>query len=237
MIEFDPFSESYFDDPFSIYKQLRAEAPRLYLEQSDTFFLSRFEDIWDAVSNPLMSHRRGTTSMELLLGQPRHEVALSSMIPPAHTELRKLLAPHFMPRAVRRLAPATAAFTTQLFDEALERGHADANTDLARRVSARVAFMILGLPDEDADAAGAQVTATFDREEDTKGDTSAAHAARADLNEYLACILEERRRKPRPGGLIEDLLSFRFEIHRKPSQYRPPQYHSSITQNSHILGN
>jgi cytochrome P450 len=116
-----------------------------------------------------------------------------------------------MPRAVRRLAPATAAFTTQLFDEALERGHADANTDLARRVSARVAFMILGLPDEDADAAGAQVTATFDREEDTKGDTSAAHAARADLNEYLACILEERRRKPRPGGLIEDLLSFRFE--------------------------
>jgi cytochrome P450 len=211
MIEFDPFSEAYFDDPFRIYKQLRDEAPCLYMEQYDTFFLSRFEDIWDAVSNPLMSHRRGTTSMELLLGQPRHEVALSSMVPPAHTELRRALAPHFMPGAVRRLEPRAREFTEQIFDEAMERDGADANTELGRRLSARVAFMILGLPLEDAEMAGDKVTATFDREEGVQGDTDTAQDARGDLNQYLASMLEERRRKPQAGGLVEDLLAFRFE--------------------------
>jgi cytochrome P450 len=211
MIEFDPFSEAYFDDPFSVYKQLRDEAPCLYMEQYDTFFLSRFQDIWDAVSNPLMSHRRGTTSMELLLGEPRHEVALSSMVPPAHTELRGVLARHFMPGAVRRLEPRAREYTEQIFDEAMERGSADANTELGRRLSARVAFMILGLPLEDADMAGDKVTATFDREAGVQGDTETAQDARGDLNEYLASMLEERRRKPQPGGLLEDLLAFRFE--------------------------
>ena len=63
MLSFDPFSERYFDDPFPIYARLRDKTPALYMEEYDCFFLSRFQDVWDAVSNPAFSHRRGTTSM------------------------------------------------------------------------------------------------------------------------------------------------------------------------------
>ena len=43
MVDFDPFSESYYDDPFPIYARMRADAPALYLEKYDCFFLSRFQ--------------------------------------------------------------------------------------------------------------------------------------------------------------------------------------------------
>ena len=43
MLEFDPFAEAYYDDPFPIYRRLRDEAPDFYLEELDCFFLSRFD--------------------------------------------------------------------------------------------------------------------------------------------------------------------------------------------------
>ena len=87
MVEFDPFSESYFEDPFPIYKQLRDEAPAFYHEELDCYFLSRFGDIWEAVNSGHFSHRKGTNSQDLLVGKPPN-LALSSMVPPARSATR-----------------------------------------------------------------------------------------------------------------------------------------------------
>ena len=206
MLDFDPFAEELFDDPFPIYRRLRDEAPDLYLERYDCFFLSRFEDVWRAVSDPSFSHRRGTTSMELLLGQPTHNSALSSLAPPAHTELRGQLAPAFLPGAVRRIEPRARKLVRGFLDEVLPRGEFDAVGDLALRLSARVAFLILGLPLADADEAATQVGASFDRTQGVRGPTEIAAEARERLQEYIAAALEERRRRPRGEGLIEVLL-------------------------------
>jgi hypothetical protein len=40
VIEFDPYSETLFADPFPTYKKLCDEAPDLYLKPYDCFFLS-----------------------------------------------------------------------------------------------------------------------------------------------------------------------------------------------------
>ena len=56
MIDFDPFSEAYYDDPFAVYRTLREEAPAYHHEGLDCYFLSRFEDIWSAVASGDFSH-------------------------------------------------------------------------------------------------------------------------------------------------------------------------------------
>ena len=56
MLSFDPFSERYFDDPFPIYARRRDKTPALYMEEYDCFFLSRFQDVWDAVSKHCRPH-------------------------------------------------------------------------------------------------------------------------------------------------------------------------------------
>lgn len=212
MLSFDPFSERYFDDPFPIYAQLRDKAPALYMEEYDCFFLSRFQDVWEAVSNPAFSHRRGTTSMELLLGNTDlHQRALSGLVPPEHTALRQALSPAFSPRATRRLEADTQALAARFLDERLAEGGLDVVSDLALRLSVRVAFRILGLPLADADTVAVQVGQTFDRQEGTQGNTDTGRRATRDLREYLRERVEERRRRGGGADLIDTLLAFRWE--------------------------
>ena len=213
MLEFDPYAEEYFDDPFAVYRRLRDEAPDYYHRELDCFFLSRFEDIWQAVSSGHFSHRQGTNSGDLLIGKPP-KLALSSMVPPRHTALRKLLYPHFSPSSTRALEPFVRGLAREFVREGLEQGEIDANTGLARRISSRVAFRIIGLPLEDADRAAALVASGFDRSAGVKGATNTAMQAQASLQDYLGDAVAERRRRPGPGDLLDRLIA--FEIDGRP---------------------
>ena len=44
MVHYDPFAEENLADPYPIYRTLRDEAPGYYVEEFDSWFLSRFED-------------------------------------------------------------------------------------------------------------------------------------------------------------------------------------------------
>ena len=215
MLEFDPFSETYFDDPFSVYKQLRDEARAYYHEDLDCYFLSRFEDIWEAVNSGHFSHRKGTNTQDLLAGKPPN-LALSSMTPPRHTALRKALWPFFSPRATRALEPAVRKNAARLIDEAILRGRVDANGELGRRISVRVAFEIIGLPESDADRAAELVGKAFDRSPDVKGPNRQALEAQEELHGYLQGKISERIEKPGRGGLLDTLIAYEFEGERLP---------------------
>ncbi len=44
-VEFDPFSDEYFDDPTEVYRRLRDEAPVYFSERYGFYALSRFADV------------------------------------------------------------------------------------------------------------------------------------------------------------------------------------------------
>ena len=50
MVDYHPFSQKVIDDPHSVYARLREEAPCFYVEDWDTFALSRF-DPWSIINN------------------------------------------------------------------------------------------------------------------------------------------------------------------------------------------
>lgn len=215
MVEFDPFAESYFDDPFPVYRRLRDEARAYYHEELDCYFLSRFDDIWEAVSSGHFSHRKGTNTQDLLAGKPPN-LALSSMTPPRHTALRKVLWPFFSPGRTRALEPLVREHAARFIEEGVERGSIDANGELGRRISVRVAFAIIGLPEADADRAADLVGLAFDRSPEVKGPNQRALDAQAELHAYLSDQIEARRKTPGDGELLDALIAYEFEGERLP---------------------
>ena len=217
MVEFDPFSESYFDDPFSVYREMRDEEPALYLEKYDCFFLSRFADVWEAVSDHRFSHRRGTNSQDLLVGRMPQR-ALSNLIPPEHTGLRKTLAPYFTANSAKRLEPRVREFTRALLADFRDRGEFDVIADFASRVAARVTFSLIGLPIGDVDRILAEIAAVFDRVPGTDGPTQTALDASTRIQTYLSDVVRERMARPGEGDLLADLVRFEWNGHHYPAE-------------------
>ena len=104
-VEFDPFSEEFFNEPYELYGRLRDEAPVYYSEQYGFYALSRFADV-------LAAHRdwEGFSSahgVELFtLSKEPEEIAsyrnIIMMDPPEHDRFRALVSRVFTPRAVLR---------------------------------------------------------------------------------------------------------------------------------------
>jgi len=208
---YHPFSEALFDDPWPVYGRLRDEAPAYYLEEFDCWFLSRFEDVWNAAGDRRFLAGGGVTTLELLLGQrfPTPGTPFASLDPPRHTELRRLLAPAFLPAAARALEGPTRELARRFLDEELPKGELDLVGDLAMRVSVRVACLILGIPQEDADLLCGAVNQSFQREPGQRGQTEAGQAAGERMRDYLAKTVHERRQgRQRGEGLIDRMLDF-----------------------------
>src|SRR2546425_4378186 len=92
-VEFDPFSEEYFNDPTEMYRRLRDEAPVYFSERYGFYALSRFADVvaahrdWQAFSS---SHG---VDLDSLSTDPELIQGLRNIImmdPPAHDRLRAL---------------------------------------------------------------------------------------------------------------------------------------------------
>ena len=51
MVDYDPFSPVAMQDPYPTYRELREHAPVYRLESYDAWALSRFEDVWQVISD------------------------------------------------------------------------------------------------------------------------------------------------------------------------------------------
>src|SRR6202045_118886 len=91
-MEFDPYSDSFFDDPYDPYRWMRDEAPVYYSERWDFHALTRYEDVvaahrdWETFSSAYgvtldaLSMRTKFKGLNMLI----------LMDPPEHERLRKL---------------------------------------------------------------------------------------------------------------------------------------------------
>jgi cytochrome P450 len=151
-VEFDPFSEEFFNDPTDVYRRLRDEAPVYYSERYGFYALSRFADVlaahrdWEAFSS---AH-----GIELfLLSKDPEEVRsyrnIIMMDPPEHDRFRALVSRVFTPRAVMALEPMIREVIRDFLDPQDDAREFDAVADFAAPFPVEVISRMLGVPEAD----------------------------------------------------------------------------------------
>jgi len=150
-VEFDPFSDEYFNDPSEVYRRLRDEAPVYYSEKYGFYALSRFADVvaahrdWQGFSSA-----HGIDLFTLAKNDPELVASYRSIImmdPPEHDRLRALVSRVFTPRAIASLEPMIREVISSFLDPLDDASEFDAVADLAGPFPIEVISRMLGVPE------------------------------------------------------------------------------------------
>ncbi len=218
-MEYDPFSHEVMADPWPAYARLRREAPVYYHEKYDTWFLSRFEDVWNATRSDLFSAERGVTpEMVLLKSPPPPEPVFSMLDMPRQRDYRRLLAPAYTRRSVAALEDRVRVLARELLAPLLERGRFDVYRDLANPLATRVIAELIGLPADEAQSLRDGVERFFSREPGQVGTSPAGAAEQLRVFTRLGEIVGERMASGRTGGDDHISVYLRGEVEgRRPT--------------------
>jgi len=198
-LEYHPYSNQIFEDPYPVYEWMRAEKPAYYVEEYDAWFLSRFEDIWRV--GPDWKHfsaQEGTTPTHLLSKDTPLNLSFASMDPPQHSKYRAQVSEHFKPKAVAALEPKIRAVVKGLVDDFGPRGECDLVQDFAAQVSVRGALSVAGLPLELAPDASGWVNGIFHRRDGHRGTTEVGQQAMRDM--FFAILEHVKAARKDPAG-------------------------------------
>ena len=167
-IEFDPFSEEFFNDPYELYRQLRDEAPVYHSEKYGFYALSRFADVlaahrdWEAFSSA-----HGIELFMLLHADPEEIRSYRSIImmdPPEHDRFRALVSRVFTTRAISALEPMIRDVIRGFLDPVANATEFDAVADFAAPFPVEVISRMMGVPEEDRQAIRHRIDLTLHRE-------------------------------------------------------------------------
>jgi cytochrome P450 len=202
-LEYNPFSLEFHEDPLPVYERMLEEMPVYYNEQYDFWAFFRFEDVRAAA----LDHDTYLSFEGIDLDDTGKQAGagnLPDIDNPRHDQLRGIVQRHFMPRSIAKLEEDVTSVTSSLVDRFIDRGTADIAQELSWPIPYQVFFNILGLPVDgpERDQLIEWSHLLKDRAPGSPELTPIALKATREFREYMATLLEERRRAPR-----EDLLT------------------------------
>jgi len=196
-VEFDPFSDAFFANPYETYRWMRDEAPVYHSERWDFYALSRYDDVvaahrdWETFSSAY-----GVTLDALSL---RHRFDTNMMIimdPPEHDRLRKLVRQVFTRRAIADLEPLVTQVITGFMDELAGKDSFDIVADFAALFPVEVISSMLGIPDGERQQIRLWTDEFLHREQNDPNITESGLVASLAMHEYLLNLAREKRRSP-----------------------------------------
>ncbi len=203
-VEFDPFSEEFFDDPREIYARLRDEAPVYRSERYGFYALSRFDDVCEAHKDwPSYSSAFGT-DLNLLSQHSRDAVPpmILFMDPPEHDRLRALVSRVFTPRAMTALEPMIREVVEGLLDDLDGAARFDAVADWSALFPVEIISRMLGVPAADRQRIREWLDLSLHREPGEVRPSAEGTEAAIAMGTYFYELTVERRRAPR-----DDMIS------------------------------
>jgi cytochrome P450 len=111
----DVFSESFREDPYPFYSELRRDRPVYQEPRYGGYLLTRFDDVLEALIDPTtFSSAKGPGPMPS--ATMSSAAALPATDPPHHDQLRALVSRGFTPRRVAESEPRIEALARELVD-------------------------------------------------------------------------------------------------------------------------
>lgn len=213
MVHYDPYSDQILDDPQPVYRQLRDESPAHFIEEFDTWFLSRFADIWRAGNDhQSFKTKNGTTPGHLLTHDTPPTMSLNAYDPPRHTAMRAQVKNLFTPNGIKPVRPHIEQVTKECMDEMVERGGGDLVQDFAAKISVTGACIVGGLPLEIRDKGIEWVNNVMHRRDGHRGGTEVGAEAGKEMFFYCLDYTKKMRKNPEKAtGALHTLLTTEVE--------------------------
>ena len=149
VVEFDPFSSTFFDDPYDMYRSLRDEAPVYFNDRYGFYALSRYDDVVAAHKDWQTYSSSHGVDLNMLTSDPAMAASMRSIImmdPPAHDTFRALVSRVFTPRAIAGLEPMVREVVGGYCDAIGDRDAFDAVGDLSGPFPVEVISIMMGIP-------------------------------------------------------------------------------------------
>ncbi len=203
-IEFDPYSATYFNDPYDLYRRMRDERPVLHNASIGFYALSRWADVVDAERDwATYSSAYGIELDSLTRGEIMHDYeSLIMMDPPKHDRLRALVSRVFTARAISGLEPMVRGVITGFLDGLDGRDEVDLLSDFAAYFPVEVISRMLGVPAEGRQQVRLWLDEVLTREVGQTDVSEANSAAMVAMGTYFYELAAEKRANP-----TDDMLS------------------------------
>lgn len=222
--EFDPFSAEVVANPDFYYKELRDKHPVHYSDQYDTYFFSRFNDVWEVLrigDNTFLATETNLPTAEYLRthrnnGAPPfasiNPMAPGPTLPSPYYEKMRLahIAP-LLPKSVAALGEFIRELARKQLNEMLPRRKFDLSADYAAVVSARVICHLFGLPLSVADQVLRNVVEIGRYKPGKEGINLSTFFS--EMQQHIVPAIQARRAAGADGSnrLIDGLIEYRTE--------------------------
>jgi len=210
-LEFDPYSQVFFDDPYELYRRMRDDAPVYRNDHYGFYALSRYEDVvtahrdWrtftsthgitiDVLTDPSSVGPAGNSE-----GAPGQIIFMD---PPDHDRMRNLVSRVFTPKAIADLGPMIRRLINHYLDRAIEAGTGsgtagfDAVADFSAPFPVEVISTMLGIPEGDRQQIRHWTDTMLSREPGNPKPTDAGMEAAMNQGMYVYALAQEKRRSP-----------------------------------------
>lgn len=146
---YDPFDFDIDDDPYPVWKRMRAEAPLYFNDKYNFYALSRYDDVARGLPD-WQTYRsgRGTTADILFSGIDVPPGILLFEDPPLHDLHRRLLSRVFTPRRMLAVEGLVRDFCSRALDPLRDADRFDLVLDLGAIMPMRTIGYLLGIPEQ-----------------------------------------------------------------------------------------
>src|ERR1019366_1423870 len=198
-LEFDPFSDEYFDSPYDLYRRMRDESPVYFNEQYGFWALFRHEDVcaahkdWQTFSS---SHGVDLSTLNTDPDIVRMYRSIIMMAPPEHDRLRALVSRVFPPRAVGALEPMVREVIQSFLAPFDDAESFDAVADFSAPFPVEIISRMLGVPEGERQQIRHWLDLSLHREPGRMDPTPEGVQAGLESGIYWYGLAEEKRRNP-----------------------------------------
>jgi len=202
MVDFNPYAESFSEDPYPTYKQLRDEAPAFYNPDLKFWALSRYADVLNAHRDPNTFSSAGGVSIE---GNEAGMPLLLVTDAPKHRWQKGLVTRVFTPSRMAALEPFIRTLVNRLLDSAAHKDEIDFVAEFALQVPLQVISELIGIPEEYRQEIHNLTNTMIDRSVHLPPEEM--YAAQMRTLQIYGILIDERRRVPREDPITHLIQS------------------------------
>ncbi|HVY10423.1 MAG TPA: cytochrome P450 [Mycobacteriales bacterium] len=205
-VEFDPFSDDFFNAPWETYRRMRDEAPVYYSEKYDFFAITRHEDVLAAYRDTeTFSSARGIDLGMVLTGTAPPVPLVILMDPPEHRTMRSLVNRVFTPKAVAKLEPMVRETIARFLSQCDPTGF-DVVQDFSALFPVEIITTMLGVPAEHRQQIRHWIDKSLEREPGSIHMTQEGMEAGIASGMLYFDLIQQRRADPQ-NDMISELIA------------------------------